>query len=460
MAIYHCSVQVISRGGGRSCIAAAAYRAGSELEDARQGLTHDYTRRHDVRDTFIMAPETAPVWMQDRQALWTAVDAAEKRKDAQTAREVNIALPCELTPNQQRAVVWEFVQTSFVHQGMVADVAIHEGHNEFEPNPHAHILLTTREVSAEGFGLKNRDWNAKELLVAWRNQWEFVCNEALTKHGHAERIDARSLANQGLDRLPTVHEGVAVRQMERRGIETERGNWNRVIREHQTAVVDLQTVRKEREALEQIRDRIRRAEIWREEAGWSVAQRKGVRKQEEQMGRVLTRQDIQTAYQRNQVLREQHRPVWQSAQQKIRDAQQTLSEAKQHQQHLAGRVEQGRKAQVVIQREFSGMRGLWARWRWKAWYQEQQQQMETGRAAERELATGQSQIPQLETQVAQAEKQWEQRQKEHQEFVIQERGLRALLQQAWTPEELQMQRQQSAQREQQRIRERNQGYER
>ena len=96
---------------------------------------------------------------------------------------------------------------------MVADVALHEGHDPVEPNPHAHILLTTHTVTPEGFGAKNRDWNAKALLGTWRTQWEATCNAALAEHGHAGRIDARSLADQGVNRLPTVHEGATVRQM-------------------------------------------------------------------------------------------------------------------------------------------------------------------------------------------------------------------------------------------------------
>ena len=249
MAIYHLSVQVISRGQGRSCVAAAAYRAGEKLEDERQGLTHDYSRRHDVRDTFILAPDSAPAWVQDRQALWSAVDAAEKRKDARTAREVNLALPRELTPEQQREAVQEFVQAAFVSRGMVADVAIHEGHNDQEPNPHAHILLTTRTITPEGFGGKDRDWNAKELLVNWRTQWEVTCNAALEDAQQSARIDARSLAAQKIHRLPTVHEGPAVRQMERRGIAADRGNLNRVVRQQQAVVVNLAAVQKDRQAL-------------------------------------------------------------------------------------------------------------------------------------------------------------------------------------------------------------------
>ena len=159
-----------------------------------------------------------------------------------------MALPRELTPDQQRETVRGFVDAAFVERGMVADVALHEGHHPAEPNPHAHILLTTRTLTPDGFGPKNRDWNAKELLGAWRTQWEIECNQALEEAGKAARVDARSLADQGIDRLPTVHEGVAVRQMERRGIATERGDGNRAVAAQQQVGIALARVRAEKTA--------------------------------------------------------------------------------------------------------------------------------------------------------------------------------------------------------------------
>lgn len=287
MAIYHLSVQMISRGKGRSCVAAAAYRAGDRLQDVRQGLTHDYTRRRDVRETWIQAPEEASAWVTGRQALWTAVDAGEKRKDAQTAREVEVALPRELTPDQQRETVREFVDAAFVERGMVADVAIHEGHHPAEPNPHAHILLTTRTLTPDGFGPKNRDWNAKELLGAWRTQWEIECNQALEEAGKDARVDARSLADQGIDRLPTVHEGVAVRQIERRGRTTERGDWNRTAAAERGLVVELAEVRAEKTAALTLQQTIRERATERQAAGWTAAQLAAVNRLEEELGRPL-----------------------------------------------------------------------------------------------------------------------------------------------------------------------------
>ncbi len=240
MALYHLSAQIISRGRGRSVVAAAAYRAGTMLVDERTGWAHNYSRRHDVRETFIMAPNQAPDWVEDRQALWSAVDHAEKRKDAQTAREVEVALPRELSADQQKELIRGFVQAAFVDQGMVADVAIHEGHNPQEPNPHAHILLTTRALTPDGFGAKNRTWNAKDLLVTWREQWAQTVNQSLEQIGLDERIDHRSYAAQGQSTIPTLHEGPHVRQMTAKQIPTDRAQQNAVRQEAQSVVRTLQ----------------------------------------------------------------------------------------------------------------------------------------------------------------------------------------------------------------------------
>ncbi|QQE76754.1 MobA/MobL family protein (plasmid) [Brevibacillus composti] len=245
MAIYHFSVQVISRSQGRSAVAAAAYRAGERLQDERYGHTYDYTKKN-VAERAIAAPENAPAWVKDREQLWNAVEAAEKRKDAQLCREINIALPRELTALQQRELVSTFVTEQFVKRGMIADVAIHRDNPE---NPHAHIMLTMREITPAGFGQKVREWNDKGLLEAWRAEWANYANRALERAGSQERIDHRSLEAQGSDRLPTVHEGPHVRQMESRGIRTDRGDLNRAVAEYNGLVVSLAAYRREKDAL-------------------------------------------------------------------------------------------------------------------------------------------------------------------------------------------------------------------
>jgi Ti-type conjugative transfer relaxase TraA len=204
VAIYHLSAKIISRSTGRSVVAAAAYRSGQELTDRSTGLTHDYTRKSGVEHTEILAPDGAPAWVYDRAELWNRVEQAEKRKDAQLAREVEAALPVECSNAEQVALVRDFARRAFVSRGMVVDVGIHRDNPD---NPHAHLLLTMRDVSENGFGAKRRDWNERELLVAWREQWAEIANEHLLRH--QVRIDHRSLRAQGSELDPGRKIGVA-----------------------------------------------------------------------------------------------------------------------------------------------------------------------------------------------------------------------------------------------------------
>lgn len=202
MAIYHLSAKVIGRSSGRSVVAASAYRAGQRLTNDHDGLTHDYHRRRGVEHAEVMAPTNAPSWMSDRSKLWNAVEAAEKRKDAQLAREIEIALPRELTPDQRRELVRAFVGQEFVSRGMIADVAIHcPAARDGEAQPHAHVLLTTRVLTGDGFGQKERAWNAKDVLEGWRARWAEAQNRTLEKAGVEVRVDHRSLADQRAEAL-------------------------------------------------------------------------------------------------------------------------------------------------------------------------------------------------------------------------------------------------------------------
>lgn len=228
MAIYHLRSQIISRAKGRSSVAAAAYRSGEMLVDARTGLVHDYIRKQGVAESYIEVPEVAPTWMQDRGRLWNAVEKRERRRDSQLSRELDIALPVELTVEQQSELVRGYVREQFVERGMVADVNIHR---RDDGNPHVHIMLTMREVGEEGFGVKAREWNGREMLGEWREAWAGRVNRGLERAGVLERIDHRSYASRGIDREPTVHEGPDVREMEARGLRTERARLNRAARE-------------------------------------------------------------------------------------------------------------------------------------------------------------------------------------------------------------------------------------
>jgi ATP-dependent exoDNAse (exonuclease V) alpha subunit len=197
MAIYHFDASVISRSKGRSSTAAAAYRTSERITDHRTGEVHDYTRKAGVEHTEIIAPDHAPDWAHDRSALWNAVEQIERRKDAQVSREVRVALPSELTLEQNRDMVREFVRSQFVDRGMVADVALHApGREGDQRNHHAHIMLTTREIGPDGFGAKNRDWNAKDLLQDWRQSWAEHVNHTFERNHVNERVDHRTLEAQ------------------------------------------------------------------------------------------------------------------------------------------------------------------------------------------------------------------------------------------------------------------------
>lgn len=252
----HFQVQVIGRSMGRSAVASAAYRAGAalaarppagrrsilatsayrsgeRLRDQQLGLTFDYRRKEQIAHTEIAAPDGAPTWATEREALWNAVEASEKRKDAQLARDLIAALPRELTTAQNVALVRAFVAEHFVSRGMVADFAIHESDaSDGERNPHAHIMLTLRDIGPDGFGKKQRDWNDPGLVAAWRDAWAETTNRHLDAAGSAARVDLRSLAARGIEREPAIHLGYGANGLERKGIATAPGDRNRAARQH------------------------------------------------------------------------------------------------------------------------------------------------------------------------------------------------------------------------------------
>ena len=206
MAIYHLSAKIVSRAEGRSVVGAAAYRSAEQIHDQRIGLTFDYRRKRGVDHREILAPKGAPTWVQDRNVLWNTVEQVEKRKDAQLAREIEIALPVELSKDEQIALLRDFVQRVFVSEGMVADIALHRDNPE---NPHAHVLLTTRQLTPKGFGAKRRDWNDRARLLTWRQQWAEIANDHLQRAGHDIRIDHRTLEAQGIGLVPGVKIGLS-----------------------------------------------------------------------------------------------------------------------------------------------------------------------------------------------------------------------------------------------------------
>ena len=174
--------------------------------DRRTGAVYDYTRKEGVLHSEILALAHAPDWARDRSSLWNAVEAVERRKDAQVSREVRVALPSELTLEQNRDLVRGFVQAQFVDRGMIADIPLHApGREGDQRNHHAHIMLTTRELGPEGFGAKNCDRNAKNLLVDWRSSWVEHVNHTLERCNVHERVDHRTLEAQREDALERAY---------------------------------------------------------------------------------------------------------------------------------------------------------------------------------------------------------------------------------------------------------------
>lgn len=302
MAIYHMQAKIVSRGKGRSAVAASAYMSCSSVTNEYDGVHHDYTRKKGLVWEQVFLPENAPVEWQDRAILWNAVEDAEKSKGSRLAREFVVALPRELNADQQIALLTEYIQQQFVADGMCADVGIHDpdppGHN-----PHAHILLTIRPLDEHGkwqyktekeylcirgdeergftaseflqaqdegwekqypylvgkkkvymttadgeaqglkraskhpksttYGRQNpitERWNSESQLILWRSAWADIVNLHLERVGSTESVDHRSHAERGLDEQPTIHEGVAARAMEKKGIISDRCELNRQIK--------------------------------------------------------------------------------------------------------------------------------------------------------------------------------------------------------------------------------------
>ncbi len=257
IAIYHLSVKIFSRGKGASAVAKAAYRAAECITSEYDGKTSDYTRKGGVIHKEILLPGNAPKEYLDRAVLWNAVEKSERYKTAQLAREIEIALPKELSAEQNLQLVREYVQNNFVEVGMCADLCIHD---KGDGNPHAHVMLTLRSLdesgkwlpkshTVDGIKMPTNDWSNRANCEIWRENWSNAVNAFLEQNNIAERVDNRSYERQGVEQIPTVHLGVAAHQMERRGIQTERGNINR----------KAEITNKE---LKQLKARIRKCKDW------------------------------------------------------------------------------------------------------------------------------------------------------------------------------------------------------
>ena len=264
IAIYHWNIGIVSRGKGKSAVAAAAYRSGEKLTNEWDGMTHDYTRKGGVVHTEIMLPPHAPPSFSDRATLWNNLELYEKAGNAQLAREIDAALPTELSREEQIRLVREYCSSQFVSRGMCVDYAIHDTDSG---NPHCHIMLTMRPLDErDAWAAKSKKeydldengerirlpsgrykthkvdltgWNDKDNTLLWRKAWADISNSYLERAGSTERIDHRSNAERGIDEIPTVHMGVAACQMEKKGIATEKGELNRAIRKSNRLIKEI-----------------------------------------------------------------------------------------------------------------------------------------------------------------------------------------------------------------------------
>ena len=251
----HHDIKIIQRSNHQSAVASAAYQSGERLFSEYDQKQKYYSHKSEIVHTEIMLPPHAPPAYADRNTLWNAAEAIEKQWNSQLARRIVLAIPREIPPEQHADLIRDYCREFFVSKGMIADFAIHDKGNG---NPHAHILLTMRAMDENGKWLpKSRkvydldengerirlpsgswkshkedtvDWNDQKYGEIWRQGWAATANRYLEANGRPERLDLRSYERQGLDKIPTVHMGPAVSQMEKRGIQTNIGNLNRDIK--------------------------------------------------------------------------------------------------------------------------------------------------------------------------------------------------------------------------------------
>ena len=291
MALYHFSLNHIKRSKGHTAIAAAAYRSGEKLYDRYYGEVQDYTKKGGIVISEILLPDYVPERLSDRETLWYEVENQESRRDAQLAYSFDFALQNELTMEENIEIARSFIRENFVAKGMICDMAIHDpdkGEGGI-PNPHVHVLCPIRPVKKDGEWGEKRlhipildedgkpvlnkkgkqkyddpfttDWGKPEILEEWRTNWEMIVNEKFAEKGLTCRIDHRSNEKRGLDEIPQVHEGSAVRRMEQRGIVTYKGVWNRWVKRTNDNIRRLLNALKElTEWIKEARERVHRIE--------------------------------------------------------------------------------------------------------------------------------------------------------------------------------------------------------
>ena len=220
MAIYHLHCDIIGRSGGRSATAAAAYRATSKIEDRTTGETFDFSRKEKAIFSMILTNKDVPEWAKDRAELWNSCEEKENRKNSQFCRSFDIALMKELSWEENAKLVVKWWYENYGNRGLVGDLAIHQPHKNRDgttnENLHAHILIPTRKMNKDGWTEKDREGNDREFLERVRKSWADIVNAKFKELGMSERIDERTLEEQGIDREPQQHQGVTATAMERK----------------------------------------------------------------------------------------------------------------------------------------------------------------------------------------------------------------------------------------------------
>ena len=264
---FHFNISMISRGKGKSAVASSAYLAREKITNEWDGITHDYQNKKDLIYKEIFLPKHAKEEFKDRKILWNSVELHEKAINAQLARNFIIELPKELSLEENKKLISEFILDNFVKKGMIADLAIHDESQEGNQNIHAHIMTTVRPLNEDGsWGLKSKkeyvfdengkpvftksgrqktrkieltDWNNRLNAELWRSNFANLCNRYLKENNLQKRVDHRSYKRQGRDEIPTIHMGPSASALERKGIPTEKGDINREIRKHNNLVKEI-----------------------------------------------------------------------------------------------------------------------------------------------------------------------------------------------------------------------------
>lgn len=357
-AFYRFETGMIKRSEGRRATRAVAYITGTLVRDEQLNQDWDFRRKRGILHSEIMAPDNTPEWMLDRVQLWNAVERVEKRRDAQLARTFLISLSDLLTDEQNLELLRTFITDEFVEHGMIADFSMHAAHrNGDDRNKHAHLALTTRHLTGEGFGLKNRAWNDKFdyeneyghrfTLEGWRERWADAVNRAFAKNGIDAHVDHRSYADRGIDREPEPKLGPLATQMEREGRKSKAGDDVRAVQarnaEREALKQEILALKREEE---EVRDRLQKEAAERAEQARKDEQR---RQDETERERLRKEEDTRA---------EQVRKDEEKRQETVR-AEQVRKDDERRRETLREQMERTRSFQAMVEEQVARQTAIW-----------------------------------------------------------------------------------------------------